>query len=408
VRELQRVEAKAVVVGPAGRVSWEGVEPGSVPSLEMVITGDGLTLGDAMAIDDLRTAEAVPVVEVEPSTLAVLLFTSGTAGAPQAAMLTHDNLLSNLEQSMTSPGRIAVDDVVFGALPLYHVFGLNVVLGLTLSAGASLVLVQRFDPMTALDTIVERGITVIPGVPPMWGAWAQLPLQPVNPFAKVRLALSGAAKLPEDVSRHLAERYGIQVREGYGLTEASPVVTTSAGMETRSGSVGKVLPGIDVRLVDPLGDDVLEGDAGEVWVRGRNVFAGYWHDQVATDRVLRDGWLRTGDVAVVDSDGYLYLVDRAKDLIIVSGFNVYPAEVEEIIAEIPGVAEVAVVGVAHPHTGETVKAYVVPDPETVLDEELVIQYCAENLARYKCPTKVLFVSELPRGAAGKILRRVLR
>ncbi|MGE3590612.1 MAG: AMP-binding protein, partial [Ilumatobacteraceae bacterium] len=190
--------------------------------------------------------------------------------------------------------------------------------------------------------------------------------------------------------------------------EASPVVTSSAGMPTRPGSVGKVLEGIEVRVVDELGDDVVPGDAGEIWVRGPNVFQGYWNEPAQTARVLTsDGWLRTGDIATVDDDGYLYLVDRAKDLIIVSGFNVYPAEVEDVLAEHPGVADVGVVGVPHPHHGEAVKAFVVPAPGAHLDEDGLIEWCGDHLARYKCPSKVLLVDQLPRNVSGKLLRREL-
>jgi long-chain acyl-CoA synthetase len=178
----------------------------------------------------------------------------------------------------------------------------------------------------------------------------------------VRLALTGAARMPEEAMRRLKERFGLDICEGYGLTEAAPVVTSSAGMPVKYGSVGKVLDGIDVRLVDESGDDVVQGDSGEIWVKGANVFRGYFADPEQTAKVLTpDGWLRTGDIGTVDDDGYLYLVDRAKDLIIVSGFNVFPAEVEEVLAEHPGVAEVGVVGVPHPHHGEAVKAFVVPE-----------------------------------------------
>ena len=224
------------------------------------------------------------------------------------------------------------------------------------------VLVQRFDPSTALDTIAERGVTILPGAPPMWLAWAAMEGVDPGAFANVRQCLTGASKMPEAAARLLAERFGVALREGYGLTECSPVVTSSASITPKVGSIGVPIEGVEVRLVDPEGDDVLDGDAGEVWVRGPNVFKGYWNDPVTTARVLdADGWVHTGDIAVTDEDGYLYLVDRAKDLIIVSGFNVYPAEVEDVLVAAPGVSEVAVVGVPHPHSGEAVKAYVVLD-----------------------------------------------
>ncbi|HVF32799.1 MAG TPA: AMP-binding protein, partial [Acidimicrobiales bacterium] len=205
------------------------------------------------------------------------------------------------------------------------------------------------------------------------------------------------------------DRYGKQVFQGYGLTEASPTVTASViGGVSQPASIGLPLPGIEVRLVDEEGEDALLGDSGEIWVQGPNVFAGYWNDEVATGRALDpDGWLRTGDIAVADDDGYLYIVDRAKDLVIVSGFNVYPAEVEEALLEHPGVEAVAVIGVAHPHSGETVKAFVVAAGGHHLEEDEIIEFCAGRLARYKCPTKVTFVAELPMGLGGKLLRREL-
>ncbi len=323
-------------------------------------------------------------------------------------MLSHGNLLANLQQGRSVHAQIEPDDVVYGVLPMFHIFGLNVVLGLTLARGATIVLVQRFDPTTALDTIRDRKVTVVPGAPPMWTAFAHFAEIPPDAFATVRLALTGAAKMPEDATRRLAERFGLHIAEGYGLTEAAPVVTSSAGLPPHVGSVGKVLEGMQVRLVDESGDDVLAGDTGEIWVKGPNVFLGYLGEPEQTARVLTpDGWLRTGDIGTVDDDGYLYLVDRAKDLIIVSGFNVFPAEVEEVLLEHPGVAEAGVIGVPHPHTGEAVKAFVIAEPGADLDEEQLIQWCCDHVARYKCPTKVLFVDELPRNVSGKLVRRSL-
>ena len=207
----------------------------------------------------------------------------------------------------------------------------------------------------------------------------------------------------------MRERFGVDVSEGYGLTEASPVVTSSTGIPAPPGSIGAPLPGVRVRLVDPGGDDVLVGDAGELLVFGPSVFKGYWQDLEATANALTaDGWLKTGDLAVVDDDGFLYLVDRMKDLIIVSGFNVYPAEVEGILVEHPAIEAAAVVGVQHPHSGEAVKAYVVVRQGMSVEEDDIIHFCEARLARYKCPQKVLFVGELPTGLGGKVLKRELR
>ncbi len=407
-REVRTVGAKVVVVEPLAAHAWAQIDRRRLPTVEHVVaTESGTVAGADAAFDDLLGSARLESIDVADDDLAALIFTSGTAGSPRAAMLSHGNLLANLEQSRSTDG-IHESDVVYGVLPMFHIFGLNVVLGLTLARGATVMLVQRFDPFTALETIRERGITVIPGAPPMWLAFSHFDEAPADSFATVRLALTGAAKMPEEPTRHLEARFGLVLREGYGLTEASPVVTSSAGLTPKVGSVGKVLDGIQVRLVDEHGDDALEGDSGEIWVKGPNVFQGYLDEPEATARVLTtDGWLRTGDIAVVDDDGYLYLVDRAKDLIIVSGFNVYPAEVEEVLMEHPDVLEVGVVGVPHPHTGEAVKAFVVLKPGATAHEDTLVSWCLDSLARYKCPAKILFVDELPRNVSGKLLRRSL-
>ena len=226
----------------------------------------------------------------------------------------------------------------------------------------------------------------------------------------MRLAVSGAAPLPQELFDAMRKRFNIVVHEGYGLTEAAPIVTTSAigRREPTAGSIGPPLPGVDVRLVDAEDGDVLPGDPGEIWVRGPNVFPGYWRDPDATATALTDdGWLRTGDVAVADDAGELSLVDRAKDLVIVSGFNVYPAEVEEVLLEHPDVAEAAVVGEPDPRTGETIVAFVVPEPGRRAPTDELLAQCARSLARYKCPTRVEVVEALPRSFAGKVLRREL-
>jgi long-chain acyl-CoA synthetase len=407
-RELATVGAVAVFVDSSAMPTWTRVDRSVVPSVRMVIVTEDAGSDEQHRLDGLLLSKPVPIVDVEPKDLAVMIFTSGTAGAPRAAMLSHANLLSNLEQAFHSRNSVEADDVLYGVLPMFHIMGLNVVLGLSLFAGACVVLAQRFDPSTALETIRDRGVTVVPGAPPMWLAFAHFEQAPSDAFAGVRLALTGAAKMPEEAMRRLQERFGIELAEGYGLTEASPLVTGSAGMPIKPGSVGKVFDGIDVRIVDENGEDVLDGDAGEIWVHGPNVFLGYLNDQQNTDRVLTsDGWLRTGDIAVTDAEGYIYLVDRAKDLIIVSGFNVYPAEVEQVLAEHPGVEEVGVVGVPHPHSGEAVKAFVVCSPGVHLDEDALIAHCMTELARYKCPSKIMFVDQLPRNVSGKLLRREL-
>lgn len=408
--ELAAVRPRVLVAGPAASAGVKGLDTTTL-GLDHVVAPAGAGVDGATPFEDLMGGEPAPVVERDPDDLAVLIFTAGTGGAPKAAMLTHGNLRSNIDQAQAQAGReVLASDVAFGVLPMFHIFGLNVVLALTLAAGGSVVLVERFDPTSAFDTIRDRGITILLGAPTMYSAMLDVPRVDPKSLQTLRLAVSGAAALPPDVATRFKERFGISIRQGYGLTEAAPIVTSSVlDGEPKPYAIGVVLPGMEVRLVDEEGEDALEGDAGEIWVRGPNVFAGYWEDKEATERALTpDGWLRTGDVAVTDDDGFLYLIDRAKDLIIVSGFNVYPAEVEEVIASHPGVAGVAVIGAEHPHSGETVKAFVVAEPGVHLEEDQLIDYTATKLARYKCPTKITFVEELPHGLGGKLLRRALR
>jgi long-chain acyl-CoA synthetase len=324
-------------------------------------------------------------------------------------MLTHGNLSSNIDQILASPERPeSADEVALCVLPLCHVFGLNALLGVTLRVGGTTVLVEHFDARATLDAVAEHRVSILSGVPTMWAAWAALPDVKPDAMAGVRLAVSGAAPLDPAVRRAVNERYSVDLTEGYGLTEASPAVTSGLGHGAPDGSIGVPLPGVSVRLVDRSGQDALVGDPGEIWVKGPNVFAGYWGDDEATRAALTDdGWLRTGDVAVVDDDGFLSLVDRAKDVIIVSGFNVYPAEVEEVLVAHPAVEAAAVVPVPDPHSGEAVKAFVVVAEGAEVDEEALTDHAARHLARYKCPSTVVFVDELPVGDTGKLLRREL-
>jgi len=357
------------------------------------------------------TADAHAPGAREPNDPAVLLFTAGTAGAPKPAILTHGSLLANLDQMQAHPGlRLHADDVALGVLPLFHVYGLNVVVGLALRAGAAASLVDHFHPAETLARVRADHVTVVAAVPAIYDAWLALDssVAPADAFAGVRLAVSGATKLDPATAAAMHSRFGVFVHDGYGLTEASPVVTTTAvAARPRPGSVGPPLPGVEVRLLDADGHPVLADDAGEIVVRGPNVFAGYWNDPEATAAVLVDGWLHTGDVAVADSDGWLTIVDRAKDVIIVSGFNVFPGEVEAALRTHADVAEVAVVGEPHPRTGETVVAFVVAQPGTDPDPVELLRHAGRQLARYKLPTRVELVDELPRAIGGKVMRRAL-
>jgi long-chain acyl-CoA synthetase len=410
-RQLDAVRPEMAIVGPSAARAFDDVDR-SQAGITTVLAPEGVALkAGSSSFEDLLVAEPTPMVDRVGDDVAVLMFTSGTAGAPRAAMLTHANLLSNLQQTQSlGNGAITPDDTLLCVLPLSHIFGLNAILHLTLFAGARVVLVQRFDPMSSLQTIADHHVTVIAGVPPMFEAWVSLPSDDASStaFDGVRMLASGASRLDVATATAFEQRFGQRIGEGYGLTEASPIVTAAEWTRPKFGSIGQPVPGVQVRVVDEGGEDVVVGDPGEVLVKGPNVFVGYWNDPEATARVIdADGWLHTGDVAIVSAAGDLSLVDRSKDLIIVSGFNVYPAEVEEALLGHPGIAGAAVVGMRHPHTGESVKAFVVPKPDRMLDEDEVIDFCSTQLARYKCPSKVHIVSELPRQASGKLLRREL-
>jgi long-chain acyl-CoA synthetase len=407
---LADAEARAVIVAEPFLRAVEGLRE-TLPMLEhVVVVGGGTPIG-TMGWDQMTGRGGdMPSVSIGEKDLAALPYTSGTTGKPKGAMLTHGNLLANLEQMHRVPLLSEAEtDVVLLVLPMFHIYALNVSLGLTFRVGATAVLQERFDPVASLDAIERHHITVVFGAPPMFVAWLSTPNVESRDLSSVRLAVSGAAPLPGPVLDDFRRRLGVTIWEGYGLTETAPGVTSNAmGAEAKPGSIGKPLPEIELRLLDEQGDDVEDGDPGEIAVRGPNVFQGYWHDDAATAEAVRDGWFHTGDVAYEDEDGYLFLVDRKKDLIIVSGFNVYPREVEEALYRHPKVAEAAVVGVPHPYTGEAVKAVVVLKPGQSATEEEIIEFCKRSIARFKCPQVVEFVDKLPHTDTGKILRRRLR
>lgn len=391
---------------------------GHLPALETIVAvgGPPAPPGTVSLEEALTTDAEPPEVDVSGDDVAVLAYTAGTTAEPKGAMLTHRNLLSNLEQMSSVPELAETpDDVVLLALPLFHIYALNVVLALGVKTGATAVLVERFDPDETLRLVERHRATVLFGAPQMFSAWLDAAAardergESRLDLSSVRLAVSGAAALPAGVKERFEDRFGVTVWEGYGMTEAAPAVTSNAvGPAAKPASVGLPLPGVDVRLVDDAGEDVEDGDPGEIWVRGPNVFAGYWNRPEETRRVLAGEWLRTGDVAYRDDDGYLHIVDRKKDLIIVSGFNVYPAEVEQAIEAHPDVLEAAVIGTPDERTGEAVQAWVVPRRGASLTAEEILEFLPGHLARFKRPREVKVVNELPHHVTGKVLRRALR
>ncbi|MBI4730160.1 MAG: long-chain fatty acid--CoA ligase, partial [Acidobacteria bacterium] len=381
---LSDAEARVVIAAAPLVGALAGV--GSVlPMLEHVVVCGAAPTGAMTWEQMVARGGEPPSVKTGPDDLAALPYTSGTTGKPKGAMLSHRNLIANLDQMSGVPALAEAEaDVVLLVLPLFHIYALNVILGLTMRIGATAVLLERFDPLSSIEAVERHRVTVLFGAPPMFVAWLNTPGAERADLTSVRLAVSGAAPLSGAVLEAFEERFGITIWEGYGLTETSPAVTTNAmGPVAKAGSIGRALPGVEVRLIDIDGEDAEEGDPGEICVRGDNVFRGYWHQDEATAGVLRDGWLHTGDVAYADEDGYLFIVDRKKDLVIVSGFNVYPREVEDVLLRHPKVADAAVVGIPHPYTGEAIKAVVVLRPGEAATEDEVVDFCRGSLARFK-------------------------
>ncbi|SFK34476.1 AMP-binding protein [Geodermatophilus ruber] len=363
-----------------------------------------------------------PTRAERPDALAFLAYTSGTTGRPRGAMLTTAALRANQAQCLAmDPPPVRPDDRVLIALPLFHVYGLNTGFGLVAATGACAVLVDGFDPQGSLAVMAEEQVTAVPGAPPMYQAWlaaadaAGSDAQLRGAFAAVRLASSGAAPLPPEVWTAMRERAGVTVWEGYGLTEASPVVaSTLATGRAKPGCVGGPIPGVELQLRDTAvhsaageNEPVAADDGpGEIWVRGANLFSGYWPD--GADAPDADGWLATGDLAYADEDGDLHLVDRRSDLVLVSGFNVYPAEVERVLDTHPAVAESAVIGVPDARTGSAVRAVVALRPGLRATFEELRAHAAASLARYKVPTSMHVLAALPHSLTGKVSHARLR
>ena len=403
--------AKALLTfGPFTEVA--ATAKAETPELQYLITAaPGAIPGTLSWADTIGAApETPPDVAVSEDDVAVFSYTSGTTGRPKGAMLTHGNLLANMEQgSSLERIKVRADDVVWLALPLFHIYGMNVGMNLTVMHGGTMMLVERFEPVATLDGIQKHGVSVIYGAPPMFLAWSQVPTIREYNFSRVRYIASGAAALPVAVMNLFEQLTGVPISEGYGLSESAPVLTTNAaGPYTKPGTVGPAFPGVEIKIVDENGRELPHGQMGELIARGANIMKGYWNQPEATADTLRDGWLHTGDLATEDDDGYFSIVDRKKDMIVVSGYNVYPREVEETLFNHPAVADAAVVQYPDPYQGESVMAFVVlKDGQSATAQEL-IDYCRSQIAVFKCPRRVEFIDALPKNNTGKVLRRELR
>ena len=336
---------------------------------------------------------------------AVILYTSGTTGKPKGAELTHDNLRNNITAAVKLFG-LGEGDVIFGGLPLFHSFGQTCTMNAAICSGAAVTLLPRFDPAKALEIIERDGCTVFEGVPTMYGALLHHPDRAEHDYSCLRICASGGSSMPVEVMRGFEEAFGCKVLEGYGLSETSPIASFNhPHLERKPGSIGTPLDGVQMRLVDDDGNEVAEGEIGEIVIKGHNVMKGYLNNPEATAEAIKDGWFYSGDMAKVDEDGYFFIVDRKKELIIRGGYNVYPREVEEVLYEHPAVREAAVVGMAHEKLGEEVGAAVaLKDGKSIGSDELKA-YVKENVASYKYPRRIWFVDELPKGPTGKILKR---
>jgi long-chain acyl-CoA synthetase len=358
----------------------------------------------AASLDELEPTPGL--AETAEDDTAVILYTSGTTGKPKGAELTHANLFRNADVSGRTTSEISQGDVVLGALPLFHSFGQTVSMNASLKVGACLTLVPRFDPGEALATMQRDGVTHFYGVPTMYGALLHHPERESFDTSALRICITGGASMPVEVLRGFEEAFGAKVMEGYGLSETSPVACSNhPDKERKAGSIGTPIEGVEMQVVDEDDNPVAQGEVGEIVIRGHNIMKGYWQRPDATAEAMRGGWFHSGDMARTDEDGYFYIVDRKKDLIIRGGYNVYPREVEEVLYEHPKIREAAVVGVPHDEWGEEIGAAVVLHEGEELAAEEVGAYVKERIAAYKYPRVVWFIDELPKGPTGKILKR---
>ncbi|MBT2737376.1 long-chain-fatty-acid--CoA ligase [Bacillus sp. ISL-7] len=346
-----------------------------------------------------------PYINVEA--LAVILYTSGTTGKPKGAMLTHRNLVSNAD-SILKLLELDDKDRVVAALPMFHVFCMTVCLNAPIACGATVLIQPKFSPLDVVSTIREKKATVFAGVPTMYSFIYQLPEAIAEDCQSIRICISGGASIPVELLHKFENKFNVSILEGYGLSETAPLVAINPLKGTRKpGSIGLNIPAVQSKVVDEFGTELPRGEVGELVVQGPNVMKGYLGMPEATTAAFKDGWFYTGDLATMDEEGYFYIVDRKKDMIIVGGYNVYPREVEEVLYQHPAVVEAAVIGVPDGEYGESVKAFVVVKDEQITMND-IIQFCQDKLVKYKLPKRVEFFKELPKNSTGKILRRELR
>lgn len=388
-------ESKYIITNPA-----IGVQIGKVPNISL----DLIVLSD----DCLREiAAAPPAVFNKPDSedICTFLYTSGTTGRPKAAMLTHNNFLSNVK-SIDEAAGLDNNENFLTVLPMFHSFGWTVCVLFPLSIGCVITILDGLKPKEILHLLSEEGITLFCGVPSMFSVLLRTRQKVM--FPKLKFAISGGDSISREVMEAFEENFNFPIYEGYGLSEAAPTVCINPLYGVRKiKSIGLPLPGVEVKITDENERELPPGEVGEILVRGSNVMKGYYKHEEENLRVLKNGWLHTGDLAYKDNDGYIFIVGRKKDLIITSGFNVYPREVEEAIEEHPKVVEAAVIGISHPSRGEIGRAYIVLQEDQVLDKKELFSFLKDRLTNYKIPEEFIFAEDLPRGPSGKILKRKL-
>jgi long-chain acyl-CoA synthetase len=383
------------------------VPRGECPALGKIVNCEGVS-AEAIPLGTLLAA-ATPIFKTEnmaPGNPAALLYSSGTTGFPKGVTLTHDNIITNTRAAVHCSGHSATDRLAI-FLPLFHVFAQNYIMNAGFEAGATLVLFRRFVPDVVLEEIQRQRVTMFFGVPTIYIALLGAGV-PKERLSSIRYYFSAAATMPQEISRRWTETYGPAVHEGYGLTECSPCAAYNHISKHKFGSVGTAIEGFEVKIFDESDHEVPRGQWGEIVMRGPGVMKEYWGKPAETAQALRSGWLHSGDIGSMDEEGYVFIVDRVKDMINVSGFKVWPAEVENYLYRIPGIKEVAVFGLPDPLKGENVCAAVVLKEGEQLTPEYIIDWCREKLAAYKTPARVDIVRELPKSATGKILKRMLR
>ncbi|WP_318565526.1 long-chain-fatty-acid--CoA ligase [Peribacillus simplex] len=339
--------------------------------------------------------------------LAVILYTSGTTGKPKGAMLSHRNMASNVK-AISRLAEFTEEDRMIAVLPMFHVFCMTVCINVPIACGATIVIVPNFSPANVINTIRREKATLFTGVPTMFSFMLQLPEATAKDFSSIRACFSGGASIPLELLHRFEEKYDVRILEGYGLSETAPATAFNPLRGTRkAGSVGIDIMDVKNKVVDTNGFEVPRGEIGELIVQGPNVMMGYLGMPEATSSALKDGWFYTGDLARMDEEGYIYIVDRKKDLIIVGGYNVYPKEVEEVLYQHPAIVEAAVIGIPDKEYGEIVKAFVVSKDECITMDD-IFHFCQDKLTKYKLPKQVEFKKELPKNSTGKILRKALR